>query len=138
MNFPKRLKRFNNDYRKHLKIAAAALPEKLLKLHAALTIQASNLHFFNIFLQHREKLHAALILFRVKLRSFFRLFWEKLRNLFKFLVKAVFLKIKYRKILQLILYNYIGGFERFFILIMILLSFHFLQMKHYAIRLWER
>ena len=60
-----------------MKIAAAALPEKLLKLHAALTIQASNLHFFNIFLQHREKLHAALILFRVKLRSFFRLFWEK-------------------------------------------------------------
>ena len=34
-------------YRKHLKIAAAAFPEKLLKLHAALTIQATNLNFFD-------------------------------------------------------------------------------------------
>ena len=78
-----------------MKIAAAAFPGNLLKLHAALTIQASNLNFF---LQTRKKLHAALITFRVKLRLFFRLFREKQHDLLNFLVKAAYLKIKYRKL----------------------------------------
>jgi hypothetical protein len=36
----------NAIYRKHLKIAS---PEKLLKMHAALSIQARNLNIFKIF-----------------------------------------------------------------------------------------
>ena len=50
--------------RKHFKIAAADFPEKLLKPdHISQQFE----FFFNIFLHRREKLHAALIIFRVKL-----------------------------------------------------------------------
>ena len=75
-----------------MKIAAAPFPEKLLKLYAALTIQANNLNFLNIFLQTREKPHAALIILRVKLRRFFRSFREKMQDLLNFLMKAAYLK----------------------------------------------